>query len=238
MQRIPQVWPGWRAEELIGQGSFGRVYRACHDEGGHTSRAAVKVIDIPRDESEAAGLAAMGMDALSIRSYFEDTAQSIMREVALMDQLKGAPGVVHIEDYRLLERDGGVGWTVLIRMELLEALPAHVARTGAPGQRETARMGAELCRGLAACHAAGVVHRDVKPENVFVSPFGEYKLGDFGLARTVAAGSRSAMSYAGADAFMAPEVPGGRYDFRVDVYSLGLVLYRQLNGGRPPFLAA
>ena len=166
MKRIPEVWSGWRAVELIGQGAYGKVYKAAREAGGHTSYAAVKIIEIPRDEAEVAGLRSMGMDALSIRSYFEETARSVMAEIAVMDALKGAPGVLHIEDYALLEREG-VGWTIFIRMELLEALPSYIGRAGAPGAREAARIGVDLCRGLQSCHGRGVIHRDVKPENAF-----------------------------------------------------------------------
>ena len=237
MKRIPEVWPGWQAVELIGQGSYGKVYKAAREAGGHTSYAAVKIIEIPRDDSEADELRSMGMDALSIRSYFEETAQAVMREISVMDALKGAPGVLHIEDYAMLDREG-VGWTILIRMELLEPLPAYIARAGAPDSREAARIGVDLCKGLASCHARGVIHRDVKPENAFRTGFGEYRLGDFGLARRLEEGSRSTMSRVGTGDYMAPEIESGHYDSTADIYSLGMMLYRWLNGGKPPFIRA
>ena len=238
MQRISQVWPGWHADELIGQGSYGRVYRASRSLGGHTSVAAIKVVDVPRDGSEAEALRSMGMDEASVRAYFGDAARRVVDEVAAMDALKGSPHVVHVEDYQLLEQGDGIGWTVLIRMELLEPLDAHQRSHGLPDARETARIGADVCDALAACHAAGMIHRDVKPANVFRGPYGDYKLGDFGIARRLGEAAGTTKTYAGTDAFMAPEVPGGHYDESVDTYSLGVMLYRWLNGGRPPFLPA
>ncbi len=238
MKRIPEVFPGWQADELIGRGTYGRVYRASRTVGELTSYAAVKVIDIPRDESEVASLRSMGMDAMSVRSYFEETAQSVLREVAVMVSLKGAPHVVAVEDYQLLEHNDGVGWSVFIRMELLESLPSLHERVGVPDAREVAVIGADICQALQACHDAGVIHRDVKPVNVFWNRLGGYKLGDFGLSRRLDEGSRSTRSRAGTDDYMAPEVETGRYDFRVDIYSLGVMLYRWLNGGRPPFVSA
>ena len=68
MQRIPQVFPGWQADELIGEGAYGKVYRASRRAGGHASQAAIKVIDIPRDESEVAALRSMNMDAVFFTS--------------------------------------------------------------------------------------------------------------------------------------------------------------------------
>ena len=236
MQRIPQIWPGWQAETLIGEGGFGKVYRASHTVGGHTSHAAIKVIKIPRSQSEIAELAAMGMDALSIRSRYEGVARTLMREIALMDTLKGAPNIVHIEDYQLLESTDGVGWNIYIRMELLEALPSRIEKTGLPSIKETARMGVDLCKALERCHQIGVIHRDVKPDNVFCSAYGEYKLGDFGLARRIEQSTNSEMTQAGTNGYMAPEVQTGSYDHRVDIYSLGMMLYRYLNNGRPAFI--
>ena len=232
-------WPEWRLEGLIGRGSHGSVWRASRTVGGYTARAAVKVIDIPRDQDDVSALASMGMDDGAIRAYLEGTANSLLREVAAMERLKGAPGVVAVEDYQLVRDPGDdMHWALYIRMELLESLQAIIRREGAPGPEEAARIGADLCRGLAFCHAEGVVHRDVKPANVFRSRFGEYKLGDFGIAARLDDATRSTMSFAGSPAYMAPEVSGGHYGRSVDVYSLGLMLYRWLNGGRPPFVPA
>lgn len=68
MQRIPQIWPGWQADDLIGRGAYGKVYRASNASG---EQAAIKIIEIPQDETEIAELQRMGMDALSARLYFE-----------------------------------------------------------------------------------------------------------------------------------------------------------------------
>lgn len=87
MDCISQAWPGWEAGDLIGEGAFGRVYSASNAEGGVTTRAAVKVINIPRDEAEAASLRSMGYDAEAIRAYFEDEARSLLGEIASWSDL-------------------------------------------------------------------------------------------------------------------------------------------------------
>lgn len=81
-----------------------------------------------------------------------------------------------------------------------------------------------------------VIHRDIKPENIFVSDNGDFKLGDFGIARTIDR-TMSGLSKKGTYNYMAPEVyRGSEYGFSVDLYSLGIVLYRLLNRNRVPFL--
>ena len=236
MADFETIWPEWRVEELIGQGSYGKVYRISRESMGHVSYAAAKMIDIPQDESEVAALASMGMDSLSIRAYFENTAQGIINEIAVMESLKGARNVVFIEDYRLIERKDGIGWTIWIRMELLEDLVSYQLSHGAPSVDETVKIGIDICNALECCHGHGIIHRDVKPENVFRSKFGEYKLGDFGISKQIETTTRTTFSRKGTSQYMAPEVAREeRYDKSADVYSLGLMLYRYLNDLRLPF---
>ncbi|MDR1643934.1 MAG: leucine-rich repeat domain-containing protein, partial [Clostridiales bacterium] len=106
------------------------------------------------------------------------------------------------------------------------------------GEDDAIAVGADICQALELLAKNGTIHRDVKPDNILVSKHGYYKLGDFGIARQIDRTS-SGMSMRGTLNYMAPEVfKRLEYGTSVDLYSLGLVLYRILNNGRMPFVSA
>ena len=243
---LSRIWSGWVVEEELGEGGFGTVYRIRKDSDlGSSLYAAVKVVEIPKSRSEVKSLMISGMDDASIQAHYDGVAKRFQREIDVMLALKGAPGVVAIEEQAAVRKDGGVGWTIYIRMELLTSLVDYqFSRRSADNpqgllsQTEVVRLGEELSEALVACHEKGVIHRDIKPDNVFVTAYGNFKLGDFGIARQLESSSRLMSTLAGTGMYMAPEIflAKDRYDATVDIYSLGLVLYQLVNGGLLPFV--
>lgn len=234
MDKIQQQWPEWKTEELLGKGTFGEVYKAKKEVYGNVSYAAIKVIEIPKDPSEVRDLQQSGMDEDSIQTFYEDMIHNLMSEIQIMESMKSANGIVGIEDYKVVQKEP-LKWEIFIRMELLTDLQSYMEKHPMTGQ-EVVKMGLDICEALKNCAIAGVVHRDVKTDNIFVNSFGSFKLGDFGIAKQLG-NSFSAMSQKGTNMYMAPEVYRGEpYDARVDIYSLGILLYRLFNRCRFPFM--
>ena len=197
--------------------------------------SAMKVLRIPLDDSEIRNLQSQGMSEASVRRLLLDDIKVIESEIRTMISLASAAGIVTIEDYHIEELHGRIGWNVFIRMELLESLPSYEQRTGTLSQEEILKMGCDLCDALTVCESANIIHRDIKPANIFRNRFGQFKLGDFGVAKQME-GTASAGTRVGTPSFEAPEVFLGRkYDHTVDIYGLGIVLYTCLNKGRKPF---
>lgn len=232
---ISQVWPEWNEDCVLGEGSFGKVYRAKRVEYGRTFYSAIKVLTVPKNQQEVKVARSQGMDDGEIYNYFRSLVDNLLDEITLMDNLKGAKNIVGIEDYKIVEREGEIGWDIFIRMELLTPFDSFVSNPEF-SQKDVIRLGVDICTALENCEQNHVVHRDIKPDNIFISRFGEYKLGDFGIARKLEA-TQANLSRKGTLNYMAPEVyKSEEYGSNVDIYSLGMVLYTLLNNNRIAFL--
>jgi hypothetical protein len=120
-------------------------------------------------------------------------------------------------------------------MELLTSLVSYIQHNELTKQL-IIKLGIDLCKALEVCQKYNIIHRDIKPENIFVSELGDFKLGDFGIARQVEK-TMSGLSRKGTFSYIAPEVyKGEAYGSTVDIYSLGMVMYRLLNNNRLPFM--
>lgn len=225
----------WHIAELIGSGAFGSVYKIVREDFGEKYYAAMKLIDFPQSEDEIRALSAEGMSQADISDYYTGMAQEIVEEFKLMSKLKGHSNIVSYEDHMVLPKENGIGWTIQIRMELLTPLPEYVQKHDM-SLRDVVALGIDICKALELCEKHHIIHRDVKPENIFLSENGNFKLGDFGVAKTMEK-TMSNLSKKGTRAYMAPEL--ARQELctgNVDIYSLGLVMYRFLNHNRLPFL--
>ncbi|ANU55305.1 protein kinase [Acutalibacter muris] len=232
---VKNVWPEWSIEEKLGKGSYGTVYRAVRQEHGVTSEAAIKVISIPQDSSEVDSLRSEGLDMDATRTYLQSVVDDFVNEIQLMESFKGIQNIVSVEDYKVVEKEDEVGWDIFIRMELLTPFNTYICDKQMTEQ-EVIKLGTDICSALEICEQRNVIHRDIKPGNVFINNFGYFKLGDFGIARTLE-NTMGQLSQKGTFDYMAPEIGRGeKYDARVDIYSLGIMLYRLLNGNRLPFL--
>ncbi len=234
-KKYEPIFGSWYISRLIGKGSFGKVFEIVRKEYGTTYKSALKIITVPQDENDVKLRIAEGTELESISEYYEGILKEIINENEIMAQLKGNSNIVSYEDHQIIPHEDGVGYDILIRMELLEPLLDRMIKRNLD-EKEVVRLGIDICKALETCHKKNIIHRDIKPQNIFISDNGDFKLGDFGIARTMEK-TTGGMSKKGTYKYMAPEVfRGESYDKTVDIYSLGIVLYSLLNGNRGPFL--
>ncbi|MFZ5475442.1 MAG: serine/threonine-protein kinase [Myxococcota bacterium] len=188
--------------EEIGRGGMGAVWRARHR--GLDRVVAVKFL----------------AEDLAHRPGFADR---FSREARLMAKL-AHPRIVAVHDVTELE-----GLPCIV-MEHVDGPPLAQLLPLPPGR--VVELAMEVCDALAWAHARGVVHRDVKPENILVDAAGHVKVADFGIARAL--GEPGTATVAGTPAFMSPEaIAGASPDPRMDVFSLGAVVYQAVSGRLP-----
>lgn len=197
----------YRLAARISVGGMGEIFRARDSVLGRT--VAIKVL--PRDLAQRPGFV----------ERFRREAQAAAR--------LSHPNVVQVHDWGEWES------TYYMVMEHVRGrnLRDILAARGPLAPRQACEVVAQVLDGLAAAHAQGLVHRDVKPANILVAQDGVVKVADFGIARAAEAGSATGGLF-GTVAYVAPEqASGGPTDGRADLYSTGCVLYELLTGSLP-----
>lgn len=233
------LWGEWYLTELIGRGTFGTVYKAEKTEYGNTYLSAIKHISIPGEKMTKEALIDEGIvtDENSLTQYYDLLRDQIIKEINFCYELKGHTNIVSYEDHCIIPKRNEPGYDVFIRMEFLTPLTKYVRERNI-FEKDVVRLGIDMCEALEILDRKKMIHRDIKPANIFVNALGIFKLGDFGESK-VLSGATVGMTVRGTYAYMSPEISRGHTaDIRSDIYSLGIVLYRLLNGNRNPFIDA
>ncbi len=198
---LPCRWRNLELRQVLGQGAFGRVYRAW--DGNLEREVALKLTE-----------AADSRD---------------LAEARLLARVRH-PNVVQVHGVE--RHEGYIGlWMELIHGQTLEAL---IRDRGPMSAHEAALIGVELCRAVAAVHAARLVHGDIKAQNVMREGGGRIVLMDFGIGHAVTGEASSGEAIAGTPAYMAPELLSGLLaNVATDIYAIGVLLYHLVSGAYP-----
>jgi len=209
--RVGSLFAGrYEIQAVVGKGGMGIVYRA-HD----------------RDLDDLVAIKTLRSDAVSADPTLLDRFK---QEIRLARRITH-PNILRTHDLgesnglRYLSMEYVKGITLKHLVESDQILPTPVAL----------RIAKQMCAGMAAAHEAGVIHRDIKPQNIIIEPGGGLKIMDFGIARlTEDRGMTAAGTVIGTPDYMSPEQARGQpLDFRSDIYSMGVVLYELFTGTLP-----
>ena len=197
---------GYQVTELLGSGAFGTVYKVeKSNASGHYVRA-LKHITIPSNKQYSDVLSSMGGDVSKADDYFAEMLKDIVSEIQILNALseKGIPHIVRYFENEIVTSDSPRKYDIYILMEYLEPLKTFIAKKKFV-VRDVVKLGLDILTGLKSCHDNGIIHRDIKDDNIFVSTNNDYKIGDFGVSK-VLKNSSKAESVKGTPNFLAPEV--------------------------------
>ena len=194
--------------ERVGLGGMAEVYRAQDNVLGRT--VAVKTM-----------LPQYAADPTFTKRFRQEAASAAKLQ---------SPYIVSIYDWGLDDE------TYYIVMEFLRGtdLKTAIQERGAINQRKAAEIGSQVAQALSVAHAGGVIHRDIKPQNIMIQPDGNIKVMDFGIARAGDAGLSQTATVLGTAHYVSPEQAQGKeLTGASDIYSLGVVLYEAVTGKLP-----
>jgi hypothetical protein len=207
---VPQSIGRYEVIEELGHGAMGRVYKAHDPKIGRT--VAIKTLSAVGSGPEMEQYRARFL--IEAKSAGRLTHASIVSVYDVVDDAYGRPCLV-LEFVQGISLDKVAGDAPLTLAQTLDYV-------------------SQIARALAYAHGNGIVHRDVKPANIMLTPEGRAKLSDFGIAKIEGTTLTIAGQVLGTPAFMSPEqCMGNPVDFRSDIFSLGTVLYTLLTGAKP-----
>lgn len=229
LRNFEPLFGSWYIENMVAQGRSSVIYRVSRTENVDTQYLGLKTIRFPRSEQDFNRVMASGKyDSPS--QYLTALEASLQKNMEKMMSLRANKNIVRFDNYQIIRELNC--FHVVILMELLTPLSDYLS----PDRidcTEIAKMGSDLCKALAGFRQAGIMHREVKPENIFVDADGNYKLGDFGIAAVDNIGDKVEEI----STYLAPEILRDEpNDYCSDIYSLGVLMYKFINRNRMPFL--
>lgn len=207
----------YRIDKLLGQGGMGAVYQALDNRLNKTMALKEMILDRTLDPAT-----------------LQQMQQQFRQEAIVLAQLNH-PNLVRVNDYLDVN---GIAYLVMDYVTG-ETLFQRIRRSGKCGEREALTWANQLLAALSYCHQFGIIHRDIKPQNIMIRPDGQAILVDFGLAKVwnANAPTRTVIRGMGTPEYASPEQYGNRpgaTDPRSDIYSLGATFYHVLSGQAPP----
>jgi len=235
-KKYEPFWDEWRITRLIGTGSYSLVFEIERSDYWGSYKAALRAVTISPQSLGAINCASIDMmDEDEQRVYLGGLVETIVDEINRISRLRGNRNVVYYEDHKVIPHSEGLGWDILIRMELLVPLDTY-AKEQQLTRKDAIQLGLDMCRALEIYERRGIIHGDIKPEKILFSEREGFQLNACGVARIIDRFTGQ-LNETGAFRYMAPEIYSQeQFSPSSDQYSLGLVLYRMLNYQRLPFM--
>lgn len=226
LRSLEPFFDRWYIDGIVAKGKNSLIYKVSGTtENGEKECRALEIMKIPGSDEEISRVIESGKFA-TIDEYLAFAEKTVCENIEKMMSFKEERNIIRYDDYKIVKESSC--FYVFILRELLTPLSDFI-KGNLIKQKDAVKIGWDICTALENFRRAGITHRNIKTENIFVAQKGTYKLGDFGVDSLFRKRSKT-------ETYRAPEV-GTAEEFSSDLYALGIVLYKLLNKNRSPFLA-
>lgn len=227
LKNLEPIFGSWYVDSKLAEGRNSKVFKVYKTVDGITEFLALKTVKFPANDKELSRVIESGKYK-TVGEYLDVLEKAVTENMNKMLSLRTNANIVRFDNFRIVKESSC--FYVIMLMELLSPFSEKVnANEITPEQ--TAKIGCDLCSAAEGFRNIGIIHHQIKPENVYVDSEGTFKLGDFGISNIAGRIKTEASPY------MAPEVyKESAYDTTSDIYSIGVLLYKLLNNNRLPFL--
>lgn len=222
------LFGSWFIDSKISEGKASKFYKVYKTDNGQLHYMGLKTVKFPSSEKEISAVISSGQFQ-NIDEYLNVLQETITQNMQTMLSLRSNKNIVRFDNFTII-RESSCFYVVML-MELLTPLASHLSLDSI-SKSEVLKLGQDICGALEGFRQSGVIHHDIKSENIYVDSFGNYKLGDFGIFDSIFHNANDPSIY------IAPELYNktATIDISSDIYSLGILLYKLLNYNRVPFL--
>ena len=227
LRSFEPLFGSWTVESKLAEGRHSKIFKVSNTNDGQAEYKCLKTIKFPSGDEELSKVISSELYE-NVQQYLDEVELSVRSNMDRMLSLNENEHIVRFDSYTIIKESSC--FYLVILMELLKPLNECLEADNVT-QNDVIDLGCDICLALEGFREAGIIHREVKPENIYVDENGIYKLGDFGVCRGRFGEDTAVSSY------IAPELyTNGEADINSDLYSLGILLYKLLNNNRLPFL--
>ncbi len=227
LKALEPIFGTWYVDSKIAEGRHSKVFKVYKTVNGVTEFLALKTLKFPANDKELSRVIESGKYK-TVGEYLETIENAVTDNMNRMLALRNCPNIVRFDNFTIVKESSC--FYVVMLMELLSPFSEKV-RVNDITTEQAVKICCDLCSAAEGFRSIGIMHHQIKPENIYVDSEGNFKLGDFGISNIAGRGKTEASPY------MAPEVyKEAAYDTTSDIYAIGVLLYKLLNNNRLPFL--